>query len=182
LVRVQKMKKVIAVVCATTILNISATASGSIETSGDILRLLIPAVAFAATYYLDDKEGRDQFYRSFAANGVATYALKYAINKKRPNGEDYSFPSGHASVTMQSATFIHKRYGLKYAIPAYLGATFTGYSRVKSDNHYTIDVVSGAVIGALSSYYFTTTHKGYTITPNVNRGIFGFTFTKQLGI
>jgi len=173
------MKKVIAVVCATTILNISATASGSIETSGDILRLLIPAVAFAATYYLDDKEGRDQFYRSFAANGVATYALKYAINKKRPNGEDYSFPSGHASVTMQSATFIHKRYGLKYAVPAYIGASFVGYSRVESDNHYVEDVLAGAAIGIVSSFYFTTPYKGFNFQPIANNGTYGINFSKE---
>ena len=162
-----------------TIISSSVTASETIETSGDILRLLIPAVALGATYYLDDDKGRAQFYKSFVANGVATYGLKYAINKQRPNGEDYSFPSGHTSVTMQSATFIHQRYGLKYALPAYIGATYTGYSRVESDNHYTIDVVAGAVLGALSSYYFTT--KAYTITPKINGTVFGFTFTKQLG-
>jgi membrane-associated phospholipid phosphatase len=173
------MKKIITAVCATTILNFTVSASDSIETSGDILRLLIPAIAYGATFYIDDEEGREQFYKSFATNGVATYGLKYTVNKERPNGEDYSFPSGHASVTMQSATFIHKRYGLKYAIPAYIGATFTGYSRVESDNHYTIDVLAGAAIGALSSYYFTTEFKGYTITPKVNSGIFGLTFTKK---
>ncbi len=174
--------RVLIIILAAVILNVTAKASDTIETSGDILRLLMPAIAYGATFYLDDGEGRDQFYKSFAANGVATYGLKYAVNKKRPNGEDYSFPSGHASVTFQSATFIHKRYGLKYAIPAYIGATFTGYSRVQSDNHYTIDVVTGAVLGALSSYYFTTEYKGYTIAPKVNGGVFGFTFTKKLGI
>jgi hypothetical protein len=30
------------------------------------------------------------------------------------------------------ASFIHERYGLKYAIPAYVAASFVGYSRVES--------------------------------------------------
>jgi membrane-associated phospholipid phosphatase len=158
-------------------------ASNTLEKSGDILRILIPAITHGYTYYIDDKDGQNEFHKSFATNIVATYALKYAINKKRPNGKDnHSFPSGHTSVTFQSATFLHKRYGFKYALPAYIGATLTGYSRVESDNHYTIDVVSGAVLGAISSYYFTTKYKGVIIEPKVNGHVFGFTFTKKLGI
>lgn len=178
--RVLNRKKFIATVL--TLSTINLTASQSIEISGNILRILLPAVAYGATFYLDDSEGRNQFYKSFAANTVATYGLKYTINKKRPNGKDYSFPSGHASVSFQSATFIHKRYGLNYALPAYLAATFTGYSRVQSDNHYTIDVIAGAALGALSSYYFTTKFKGCLISPQIGSDKFGISFTKKLGI
>jgi membrane-associated phospholipid phosphatase len=153
-----------------------------IETTGNILRILIPSIAYGATYYYDDKKGRDQFYKSFATNMAITYGLKYSVDKKRPNGDDYSFPSGHTSVTFASSTFIHKRYGFNYALPAYLASAFTGYSRVESDNHYTIDVLAGAVVGVLSSYFFTTKYKGYTITPKVDNGIYGFTFTKRLEI
>jgi len=153
-----------------------------IETTGDILRILIPSIAYGATYYYDDTEGRTQFYKSFATDIAITYALKYSVDKKRPNGEDYSFPSGHASVTFASSTFIHKRYGINYALPLYLASAFTGYSRVESDNHYTIDVVAGAAIGVLSSYFFTTKYKGYLIAPKIKDGVFGLTFTKQLEI
>ena len=174
------IKRVITVFLAGSIINLSA--SDRIETSGDILRILIPAITYGSTYYLDDHVGRDQFHKSFATNVVATYGLKYTINKERPNGENYSFPSGHASMVFQSAVFMHKRYGLKYAIPAYLGAIFTGYSRVQSDNHYTIDVVAGAALGAVSSYYFTTKFKGCVITPQISGKSFGLTITKKLGI
>ena len=173
------MKKLVAPFLFATTLNLQADA---IETTGDVLRILIPSIAYGATYYYDDKEGRVQFYKSFATNLAVTYALKYATDKKRPNGDDYSFPSGHASVTFASSTFIHKRYGFNYALPAYLASAFTGYSRVESDNHYTIDVLAGAVVGVLSSYFFTTKYKGYTITPKVDNGIYGLTFTKRLEI
>lgn len=153
--------------------------AGSIEKSGDIVQVLIPSIAYGTTLYLDDKEGRDQFYLSFTVNMAVTYGLKYTLNKKRPNGGEHSFPSGHTSSAFQGAAFIHDRYGLKYAIPAYLGATFVGYSRVKSNKHYTIDVIAGAAIGALSSFYFTGEYNGYTIKPTINNGIYGIGISKK---
>ncbi|MDQ7061241.1 MAG: phosphatase PAP2 family protein [Sulfurimonas sp.] len=63
-------------------------------------------------------------------------------------------------------------------MPAYLAAAYVGYSRVATDAHYTTDVVVGALIGGLSSYYFTTEYKGYEIKPMaVNSGL-GFSISK----
>jgi len=141
------------------------------ETFGDALLILIPSLSYGTTLYLDDKEGENQFYKSFATNAGITYAVKYAVNRKRPNGKDYSFPSGHTSATFQSASFIHKRYGFKYAIPSYLGATFVGYSRVDAKAHYTSDVVAGAVLGTLSGFFFTSNYKGFQVHPiSMNSG------------
>jgi len=50
------------------------------------------------------------------------------------------------------------------SIPAYIGAAFVGWSKVEgeSDKHDATDVLAGASIGILSSYYFTTLYnKGY---------------------
>lgn len=156
-----------------------ALASDTIETTGDVLELLIPGVAFGATVYLDDTEGRTQFYKSFLTNLAVTHGLKYTIPKKRPNGSDKSFPSGHTSAAFQGAAFIHKRYGWKYSIPAYFGAAFVGYSRVESDNHYVEDVLAGAVIGTVSSFYFTDPYRGLTLAPfSDNRG-YGISIGKR---
>jgi membrane-associated phospholipid phosphatase len=152
-----------------------AASKDKIEKSGDIVQLLIPAIAYGTTFYLDDSEGRGQFYKSFLTNLGVTYGLKYAIDKKRPDGGSHSFPSGHTSAAFPGAAFIHQRYGWKYAIPAYLGAAFVGYSRVESDNHYPEDVLAGAAIGAISSFYFTTPYKGITIAPVADRGYYGLT-------
>jgi membrane-associated phospholipid phosphatase len=141
------------------------------EKLGDALFLSIPSLTLGTTLYFDNQEGQKQFYKSFASNTLLTYGLKYSINRQRPNGESHSFPSGHTSTTFQSASFIHKRYGLKYALPAYLGATFVGYSRVTSNNHHITDVLAGAIIGSLSSFYFTTPYKNLKIKPIImNRG------------
>src|SRR5690606_39680827 len=77
---------------------VPAAADGS-EAAGDVLRVALPAAAFALTIKRDDRDGRRQFYRSFAANVGATLLLKEAVDKERPDGtDDDAFPSGHASV------------------------------------------------------------------------------------
>lgn len=153
-----------------------ATASDDdIEKSGDIIQVLIPAIAYGTTFYLDDSDGRSQFYKSFFTNLGVTYGLKYTINKNRPDGGSQSFPSGHTSAAFQGAAFIHKRYGWEYSVLAYTGASFVGYSRVESDKHYIEDVLAGAAIGAISSFYFTQPYKGFTVTPVVNKGYYGLT-------
>ncbi|WP_296403238.1 phosphatase PAP2 family protein [Psychrobacter sp.] len=136
-----------------------AYAKSDIETAGDIIAITIPAVAYGSTYYMHDPEGRKQFYESFAANAVTTYALKKSIDKERPDHSDNeSFPSGHTSLAFQGASFIHKRYGFEYSIPAYIGATFVGYSRVEADKHYTSDVLAGAALGVASSMFLTKSY------------------------
>lgn len=154
-------------------------ASDNIEVAGDIIQILIPGIAYGTTFYLDDSEGRMQFYKSFGTTFVVTHGLKNIIDKERPNGSDKSFPSGHTSAAFQGAAFIHKRYGIAYGIPAYLGAAFVGYSRVESDNHYVEDVIAGAAIGVISSFYFTETYKGINITPTSNNGTYGIKISKE---
>jgi membrane-associated phospholipid phosphatase len=155
-------------------------ASDGVENAGSVIRTLIPAVAYGTTFYLHDKDGRSQFYKSFFSNLAVTYALKAAVDKTRPDGSDNeSFPSGHSSVAFQGAAFIGKRYGLKYGIPAYLGATFVAWSRVQSDNHYTVDVVAGAAIGIVSSLVFTKPYKGFVVTPLADNGFYGIGISKQ---
>jgi membrane-associated phospholipid phosphatase len=153
----------------------TAVASDEIEKSGDGIAALISAMAYGATFHLDDAEGRCQFYKSFAANAAVTYGLKNIIDKQRPDGRDESFPSMHTSTAFQGAAFIHKRYGVRYALPAYAGAAFVGYSRVESDNHYPEDVFAGAAIGLLSSLFFTDQKKKVVISPSVGHGTYGVT-------
>ncbi|MFH1748327.1 MAG: phosphatase PAP2 family protein [Planctomycetota bacterium] len=117
---------------------------------------MIPATGYAATWFLDDEEGREQFYWSCGTSLAITYGLKYTVSERRPNGGSHSFPSGHTSSAFQGASFIQQRYGWRYGLPAYLGAAYTGWSRVELDAHYPHDVFAGAAVGILSSYLFTT--------------------------
>lgn len=111
-----------------------------------------------------------------------THALKIAINKQRPeNDGGYSFPSGHTSASFQSAAFVHKRYGWKSAIPAYVAAAYVGWSRVEgeSDKHDVADVAAGAAIGVISSFYFTKPRSGLVVTPFVDSETFALSITKK---
>ena len=95
--------------------------------------------------------------KSYAINISTTAVLKIITHKERPDKSDYmSFPSGHTSSAFSGPSFIHFRYGLKYASPLYLLAEFTGYSRIESKKHYLEDVIAGASLAILSSWYFTT--------------------------
>lgn len=163
----------------TMILSNLSNASSAVERTGDILQLLIPTIAYGTTVYLNDRQGIDQFNRSFFATLSITQTLKNVIHKKRPNGHNQSFPSGHTSSAFQGAAFIHKRYGLKYALPAYIGATFVGYSRIDSNHHYLSDVLAGAAIGILSNMYFTKNINGFMIQPSAGLGFFTLAVSKR---
>ncbi|HEB56027.1 MAG TPA: phosphatase PAP2 family protein [Gammaproteobacteria bacterium] len=145
-----------------------------IEKGGDILQILLPLGAYASTFYLHDRQGRNQFYKSFLSTFLITHALKIAVNEKRPgNNGGQSFPSGHTSAAFQGAAFIQMRYGWKYALPAYAAASFVGWSRIRANKHYPVDVLAGAAIGILSNYYFTSPYKGVTVTPYAEKNILG---------
>ena len=145
-----------------------ASAKSNTEKIGDFLLLAIPAAAYGSTFYMDDEEGREELYWAYGSTLLTTVALKYTVKEERPDSEETdSFPSGHTALTMAGATFIHKRYGFKYAIPAYVGAIYTGYSRLHSNRHHPQDVVAGAIIGAVSSWYFVNPKKKLNILPMI---------------
>ncbi len=157
-----------------------AMASDRAENASSLLRTLIPTVAYGTTFYLHDSDGRTQFYKGFFSNLAITYSLKKTVTKTRPNGNDNeSFPSGHTSVAFQGAAFIHRRYGLKYALPAYLGSSYVAWNRVDSDHHFTIDVLAGAAVGMASSFIFTQPYKGFVVTPVASNGFYGVGISKQ---
>ncbi|MDA3945439.1 MAG: phosphatase PAP2 family protein [Helicobacteraceae bacterium] len=146
----------------------------TIEYLGDALAVMIPASAYVSTFYMDDHDGQIQFYKSIATSTATTFALKYTVKRERPDGSnDRSFPSAHTMFAFQSATFIHQRYGFTYAIAAYLGATFVGYSRIEADKHYLSDVLAGAAIGSLSSWFFTDRYKSISLQPMAKEGAYG---------
>jgi membrane-associated phospholipid phosphatase len=132
----------------------------AVETSGDILLFALPAAALGTTFIIGDSKGTWQFTKGFLTNAAVTMVLKLAIDKQRPNMENNNaFPSGHTSMTFQSASFIQRRYGWKYGIPAYILSSYTGFTRVNADKHDVIDILAGAAIGIGSTYLFTTPYQ-----------------------
>lgn len=132
----------------------------TIESTGDFILVALPSAAALTTVILKDKKGTWQFTKGFVTNLAITAALKYGINKRRPFNEGrQAFPSGHTSITFQAASFIHRRYGFGYSIPAYALAGFTAYSRINATRHDGYDVLGGIVAGVGSSFLFTTPYQ-----------------------
>jgi len=147
------------------------------KTSGDILAVAIPLGAYGTTLYLDDTQGQYQFYKSYGTTLATTGILKLTVTEMRPDGDgEDSFPSGHTSSAFAGASFIHLRYGFKYAIIPYLAAAYTGYTRVETDRHYTKDVLAGALIGAVSSWIFVDKYKNITLKPIIDKDFKGVNF------
>jgi membrane-associated phospholipid phosphatase len=141
-----------------------AVAYNSIRKAGDNLQIALPLTAAGLTLYNNDTDGAIELSKSLATTVGITDILKYSINEKRPNGGDFSFPSGHTSISFSSAEFMRQRYGHNVGVPAYLLATFVGYSRIESKQHYPHDVLAGAFIGIISSHLFTTPFQKFQVT------------------
>ncbi len=120
------------------------SAADWIQSSGDVLQFVLPVTAGGLTLAYQDGPGALQLGESLAVTLGVTYALKYSINERRPNGGSESFPSGHTSISFSAAEFMRKRYGWEYGVPAYALASFVAYSRVESREHYAHDVIAGA--------------------------------------
>ncbi len=81
--------------------------------------------------------------------GVVT-GLKLAFNRTRPNGDDYSFPSGHTASAFTTAGVVSRRYG-GWAGGATIGmGVLAGLGRMEDMKHFASDVVAGATIGWIS--------------------------------
>ncbi|MFW2176472.1 MULTISPECIES: phosphatase PAP2 family protein [unclassified Moraxella] len=158
-------------------------AKSDVEKAGDVLSLAIPTVGLGMAVAKDDKAGVKQLGYTLASNLVVTQGLKYATNDtdwgKRPNGEDYSFPSFHTSNACAGATFIGQRYGWQYGSMAMLPATYVGWSRVDANRHHTRDVVAGCAIGIASGLLLTQPYDNTMITPWYENKSLGLSISSQ---
>lgn len=128
----------------------------AVRTSGDVFVCLIPAACLTSTLLLQDWQGLKQGLFTGATTVGLTYALKYLVKKERPDHSDrHSFPSMHSAVSFAGATFIQRRYGWKWSVPAYMVSTYVAWSRVYGKKHDGWDVAAGAAIGIGSAYLFT---------------------------
>lgn len=166
-----------------------------VQTAGDVLQVVPALVGLGLTYWHDadaaraariaagdtvdpttrglgyrvlfdrDATGRLQLVEAGALTGALTFVLKAAVDKDRPNGHPHSFPSGHAADAAFGATFLQRRYGWMYGVPAFALTGFVAWSRVESREHFPEDVIAGAAIGVASGLLFTRPFHGVEIGP-----------------
>ena len=149
------MVRVILILCCGLVSINTKSQNFDYEKLGDNLQIALPLSAFASTFiWKDNQKAQLRFMKTMGTSFIVTHGLKILINKERPNGGDYSFPSGHTSAAFTGAAFIDKRYGYKVGVPAYLLASFVGWSRVNANKHDYWDVLGGIIIGYGSAYIF----------------------------
>lgn len=85
------------------------------------------------------------------ANAVA-YAIKLPVQRERPDGGNFSFPSGHAANTFTVAGILTHHYGWKVGVPLHAFAALVSLSRLDLESHWVSDTVAGAGLGLLVAH------------------------------
>lgn len=135
---------------------VRTSAQKGVATSTDLLVIAMPVATLAGVIIEGDWQGLKQGALSAVTAAGATLILKYAVKEERPDHSNmHSFPSGHTAVAFTNATFLQRRYGWKFGVPAYAVAAYVGWGRVFSKKHHWWDVLAGAAIGAGASFIYT---------------------------
>lgn len=110
-------------------------------------------------------------------------ALKFSVRRTRPNGEKYSFPSGHAAATFALAAVLERHLGYRLAWPTLAIATYVATSRLHDNVHYLSDVVFGAAIGTATGWTVVGRHgrSNYALAPTPVPGGFAIMVTRNTG-
>jgi len=110
--------------------------------------------------------GADLVRAQILAQSTA-FALKFAVNRTRPNGDPRSFPSGHTATIFATATVVQQHFGWRAGIPAYALATYVGASRIQDNKHYLSDVAFGAALGIVAGRTVTIGSRSmkFALTP-----------------
>jgi membrane-associated phospholipid phosphatase len=107
--------------------------------------------------------------------------LKVSVQRTRPNGSNYSFPSGHAAATFALAAVLERHLGYRLAWPTLALATYVATSRLHDNVHYLSDVIFGAAIGTAAGWTVVGRHgrTNYALEPLRVPGGFAFVMTRR---
>jgi len=107
-----------------------------------------------------------------------TAGIKLSARRHRPDGDEFSFPSGHSSVTFATATVLQRNFGWKAGVPAYALASYVAASRVQMKRHFFSDVAFGAAIGIVAGRTVTVGRgpARFAVAPAVSPGQAGVSF------
>ncbi len=146
---------------------------------GDGLTTIGLSGLLAGAGYLADRpalraSGRD-LMASFLLAGASTSVIKVAVNRRRPDGGKYSFPSGHTGSAFSMVPVIHEHFGTVPGLVALGLAVSTGIGRMQQRRHYLSDVLFGAAIGTVSGMVIM--EKSLPFSENLKLGLTGDGFS-----
>ena len=149
------MKRVLAIVIVFCCLSAQA-GDDFVKKSTDVLCLAPDATGLCLAIAKHDTEGLKELGLSTATCLAVNYGLELCIRKERPDGTGHhAFPSTHTAVATNGTTFLWKRYGWKWGVPAAAVSSYVAWGRVHSDRHDWWDVLGGTAIGVGSAWFFS---------------------------
>ena len=158
---------------------------------GPVMYILPPVIYLGGRYVLpkftDDVSttnkwshmGLDLLRAELLEEGIV-WGLKVSVNRTRPNGQKYGFPSGHAAATFAFASVIERHLGARLALPTIVIASYVGTSRLHDNVHFLSDVLFGAAVGTAAGWTVVGRHgrTNYAMTPTPIPGGMAFMVTR----
>jgi len=152
-----------------------------------------PALHFgiAGAWYLTALHRQDDaayaksrtLFQALMVNGLSTMILKVSMDDESPNGEEWGWPSGHASSSMCFASVMHEYYGWKVGLPLYLLAGYSAATRIEDREHDLSDVVFGTALGLVIGHSVVQGELpqvgGFHVLPFGGRGAGGLMLLKR---
>ncbi|MGN0217648.1 MAG: phosphatase PAP2 family protein [Bacteroidaceae bacterium] len=127
-----------------------------VERSTDVFSVVPSVTGLCLAVVNKDKKGAIELALSTATTLAANYSLEAIIKKKRPDGSgNHAFPSTHTALAFDGASFIIRRYGWKWGIPAYVVSSYVAWGRTYSKKHDWWDVLGGAALGTGVALIYT---------------------------
>jgi membrane-associated phospholipid phosphatase len=175
--RFVKKHLIVAILCPLLALPISPTwavtpissREKTIENLGTGVAIALPVIAGGITLFKNDRKGSLQLItETFLTVGTA-YALKNIVRERRPDGSDYqSFPSDTTALAASGSSFLWRRYGWEYGLPAFAATQFVSWSRIQAKQHHWYDTLASSAIAAGYGYLITTPlKKRYNISTDL---------------
>jgi membrane-associated phospholipid phosphatase len=128
-----------------------------IETAGTVVAIALPITAGGIALYKHDRVGVAQLLVESALTIGTAYALKNIVREQRPDGSNYqSFPSDTTAIAASGSSFLWRRYGWEYGLPAAAMTEFVAYSRVQARQHRWYDTLASSGIAMGYSYLLGT--------------------------
>jgi membrane-associated phospholipid phosphatase len=132
----------------------------NIENLGTGIAIALPLVAGGIAVYKKDKVGVAQLVVESAFTLGTVYALKNIVREQRPDGSDFhSFPSETTALSASGSSFLWRRYGWEYGLPAFAMTQFVSYSRIQAHQHRWYDTLASSGIAVGYSYILGTRFK-----------------------
>ena len=127
-----------------------------VERTMDVLSIVPSMAGLCMSVVNKDKKGAVELALSTATTLAVNYSLEAIIKKERPDGSgSHAFPSTHTALAFDGATFIIRRYGWKWGVPAYAVSAYVAWGRTYSKKHDWWDVLGGAALGAGAALIYT---------------------------